>query len=87
MTKHTPGPWNGLSGLIASEKGDHIATVWLTQDDNLEANARLIAAAPELLEACEAADRFLAILKVTHPHLVGADIVDTLQAAIQKAKA
>lgn len=55
-TQHTPGEWyhTGTSAgqhLIASEyKGDTIAVVY---HDN-EANARLIAAAPELLEALTA---------------------------------
>lgn len=34
--------------------GDLIAQIWECRDENCEANARLIAAAPELLEACKA---------------------------------
>lgn len=59
MSKHTPGPWKcaatGLarSGLPEfeihwSDAGECVAEVV-----HGEANARLIAAAPELLEACE----------------------------------
>jgi len=60
MTKHTPGPWkiirldnevyinpdreSGEYALIARINGTH-------RRDSQEANARLIAAAPELLEA------------------------------------
>jgi hypothetical protein len=53
-TQHTPGPWKvhtegKKTGILTSDNVDHVATV-----HNLyrqEANARLIAAAPELLEA------------------------------------
>ena len=60
MSKHTPGPWevayqdkNGQSVV----KGEHIevATCWHhcvgSIEKEMHANARLIAAAPELLEA------------------------------------
>jgi len=55
-TKHTPGPWNAnyreQTGWTADiPNGDRLKTT--------EANARLIAAAPELLEACAAAFRDL----------------------------
>ena len=70
MSKHTPGPWevayqdkNGQSVV----KGEHIevATCWHhcvgSIEKEMHANARLIAAAPELLEALKelmvAADR------------------------------
>jgi hypothetical protein len=60
--KHTPGPWHFETALM--EKADHL-NVWevngighvaavskgLTPDPSAEANARLIAAAPELLES------------------------------------
>jgi len=67
-TKHTPGPWtikqqgfpNKMTLLeIASEKIDRPTIIcsrnWRNQDltDEIIANANLIAAAPELLEACE----------------------------------
>jgi hypothetical protein len=66
MVKHTPGPWSAgnevLRGelrpvLIPGRRGDiHIAHCLETmQDGEREANARLIAAAPELLEACKTA--------------------------------
>lgn len=55
---HTQGPWSyiGNGDVVAkSEKycgGEKdIASVFLTVNDEDEANARLIAAAPELLEA------------------------------------
>lgn len=60
MSGHTPGPWTydkqyrrlmGPDGKdLYIEGGAHWAT---TRDPEAEANSRLIAAAPELLEALE----------------------------------
>jgi hypothetical protein len=57
-TSHTPGPWLhiGQGDVVArSDKycgGEKdIASVFLTRNDEDEANANLIAAAPDLLEA------------------------------------
>lgn len=59
-TKHTFGPWKHTRRLtdewkISGEKGEWIASVWATMEDGktFEANAALIAAAPELLAALE----------------------------------
>lgn len=70
MSNHTPGPWI-VGGeklrdpnciIIHTGKGESIASVWnLMHSDGsepntpLEANAALIAAAPELLAACKMA--------------------------------
>lgn len=64
MSKHTPGPWKVDSYetvTIKAEKEDKIAMLtWLKgpygdlgrkSDEEVKANARLIASAPELLEA------------------------------------
>ena len=61
MSKHTPGPWVAVARTNAhieieapgqpSYSAKKVATVSLT---NHEANARLIATAPELLEALAA---------------------------------
>ncbi len=56
MSKHAPGPWvvthSPLSGYRVSDKtGWGVAVV--LKDTNDEANARLIAAAPQMLEALE----------------------------------
>lgn len=62
---HTPGPWNAhhadgrwvIDGpFVGVDEGEGSPTLWLvaktaTNDDMDEANARLIAAAPDLLEA------------------------------------
>ena len=58
--KHTPGPWTQghsasgiecvwLDGHVEPDSGMGSVGTWI--DCNTEANARLIAAAPELLEA------------------------------------
>ena len=56
-TTHTPGPWatyinGGKDGWIANAEGDLIACA--VRGDNMAANARLIAATPDLLAALEA---------------------------------
>ena len=57
-TKHTPGPWTADRQYIEKKMppGSNrkiIAEVYWHVYDEYEANARLIAAAPELLEALE----------------------------------
>lgn len=61
--KHTQGPWE-VAGIVAKKlpfhvmrhNGQHIANTvadsWMTKDEEL-ANARLIAAAPDLLAALQ----------------------------------
>ena len=51
--KHTPGPWHtaGDQGVQIRSQRDQIAKVWTMRGNEWKANARLIAAAPELLEA------------------------------------
>jgi hypothetical protein len=74
---HTPGPWkiravNKQRNFgVVSDSDVSIARVSANIDRNY--NARLIAAAPELLGACK-------LMLVLHPHNV------TLQAAIDKAE-
>lgn len=74
MTKHTPGPWKILKvadslgiipakrppGVKRSSDVEDIASVDLANEQHDgQANARLIAAAPDLLAVCEAALRHL----------------------------
>jgi hypothetical protein len=73
--KHTPGPWEyrkgydnianadirgeGIAGTIRdTDTGWNIARIWET-GKRTEANAKLIAAAPELLEACREAQELI----------------------------
>ena len=57
--KHTPGPWKSyeddgfINLMVVDAEGYYIAEAMGRTKKNMEANARLIAAAPELLEALE----------------------------------
>ena len=56
MSAHTPGPWKaqefaGAVNVWGKQKGKAVAYYCLTPDD-----ARLIAAAPDLLAACKAVE-------------------------------
>lgn len=72
-TKHTPGPWTdkgGSTGAVWAGR-EFIASVYpnaqedwdgfsrYDRQDETEANARLVAASPELLDACETAMRLI----------------------------
>lgn len=70
--KHTPGPWKADfldedNGWILDKKSNYIAEIVTSDEENKfiknpderEANARLIASAPELLEALKAAQKIL----------------------------
>jgi hypothetical protein len=67
MSEHTAGPWawgvnpkgNYTNELVVRPAGEFPQGLWIADvgssgDPEREANACLIAAAPELLEACEA---------------------------------
>ena len=53
MTEFTPGPWSAYKGIVWTSKDDIVAdcngTIFDPPED--DANARLIAAAPDLLSA------------------------------------
>jgi len=62
MNRHTPGPWIPLKGIfwsVENEDGYRIASlvesenIGLPSNDDSQANAKLIAAAPDLLEALD----------------------------------
>ena len=61
MADHTPGPWHVCGDMIRSTVSNaamrSVAKVYVSQmhgKPEAAANARLIAAAPDLLEACRA---------------------------------
>lgn len=98
--KHTPGPWKNRkgSGVISSGKWHKLATAHTTgTTGERDANARLIAAAPELLEACKQAESLFAnITQLSRPdYAVGvsalvsaaSDAMKKMQAAIARAAA
>ena len=64
----TPGPWvverssekSGWSGIsVKAPSGAYLANLVFQLTENERANARLIAAAPALLRACQAASAYL----------------------------
>jgi len=105
MDKHTPGPWfvgnapSHSAKAYARRPGDNVRLVanceqheWIERSaaEN-RANARLIAAAPELLEACR---ECLAALRdyrewrgIKEPEIECAALIRQLEAAIVKADA
>ncbi len=87
MNNHTPGPWrperrepfvgNGKVSWYVDAQHTTVARV-STPSRHAEANARLIAAAPELLTACVAA--------LAHHQGGHSEIGQALRAAIDKAE-
>lgn len=80
MSAHTPGPWRydyevGYCGEIVASNGQTICTF---NDEPLPSHARLIAAAPELLEA-------LIDLVALYPLDSTDAIITSARAAISKA--
>ena len=62
MNKHTPGPWKTLNPGISSiyctiqgANGGRVCAIGENSHENHHFNARLIAAAPDLLAACQRA--------------------------------
>jgi hypothetical protein len=58
MTAHTPGPWTAIDNLVVVTEDTHGYSTWLANlavggNSRIEqySNARLMAAAPELLKA------------------------------------
>lgn len=98
-SKHTPGPWyasinEGQAYRISQQPTG--GTFWIAETfagvmgNEEEANANLIAAAPDLLDACvEALDRLRHVASV-EPQLNGygarRETIQQLTAAIAKAK-
>lgn len=101
-SKHTPGPWAVKKGSRYSRTGGfsidshghwlELATIFahIAEETNHlgEANARLIAAAPDLLAACEEG---LTAIRWAQTHTDGnavqfVHVVNVLMAAIRKAK-
>ena len=106
-SKHTPGPWRLDRHSSYSVEGDHpkwgrmsiaSAGTWssnLVDGEELcltqQANARLIAAAPEMLEALEALTRLVGNLCDLYGHSAKTRLLDTTalnsaKAAIKKAR-
>ena len=96
-TNHTPGPWflrNGGAGSVGTEE-QMVACCYgddpeCRVDERMQANARLIAAAPEMFDALIKAEKVL--LELEHMTGGGDDEINieseilTVRAAIAKAK-
>jgi len=69
-TKHTPGPWkvdpDYLEEVICSEFVSILPYCTSGFEEEAEANAKLIAAAPEMLEALKTVDLFLNEVHISH---------------------
>jgi hypothetical protein len=97
MSKHTPGPWTIREpGYIEAKtrKGHSVYLVGYAYNleiaracerGEVEANARLIAAAPELLAACEAAKPLLAMWARHAGSPSAGEALGKITAAIAKA--
>ena len=90
MTTYTPGPWN-VTGLYVRERnGGLIASIldlWhgqRTPKAKKNANARLISAAPELLEALE---NIVAAMETDEEAAPTASWMDNLYASVDAARA
>lgn len=91
--KHTPGPWKVKQGLGAPDivsKERLVARALYhmgSEDREVDSNARLIAAAPELLAACEAAHDWLTQFCEHAPIVFGGEteLAEQLLAALAKA--
>ena len=89
MANHTSGPWHYNNGFIWSKRYRCICEVYpnieITNDDI--SNARLIAAAPDLLAACE--ELLRESIAIATERGYRPDMFDTIRngrAAIAKAK-
>ena len=96
MTQHTPGPWEVRTGeFIKDSEGKAIAYCQSSNGtrnvDEVHANARLIAAAPDLLKALDkTAGRIDNLLDSAHFNDTVRNFLmnmgDDIQAAIAKAR-
>ena len=85
---HTPGPWDANRWRVCAEPNGKIEVICdtannkETRNEENAANARLIAAAPELLAACENAMEI-----IDHRNnITFMELAAQLRAAIAKAK-
>ncbi|HHG4665852.1 TPA: hypothetical protein ACPWGC_002375 [Pseudomonas aeruginosa] len=91
MSKHTPGPWQWSHGrLLHNVPGEYSDTILDIQDKvwrPTEEDARLIAAAPELLEALTEAAEILWVLGQIGPSPTALEKSAEFKSLITKATA
>lgn len=85
---HSRGPWEAECKDIYDIDGDFVARLYNTKPDEVEANAHLIAAAPELLAACKEAVLYLeaGISSTRFAYQARCNAVQLCRAAIAKAE-
>ena len=89
---HTPGPWVAMGKAVYTESDNPTREIlWgghntrSASDEEKKANARLIAAAPELFEQCKLFEKLLSTL-IMEGHS-GADLErDNLRAILEKVE-
>jgi hypothetical protein len=80
--KHTPGPWTSNDAkegllIVRDSQGFGVTELYTQHDLTVEkANARLIAAAPEMLEALEQAE--LTIKRINYDYSMSQEAQETL---------
>lgn len=93
--QHTKGPWNSVQmgvnrfyySIETYEEGKPIAeTATIVKNENTEANARLIAAAPDLLQALEDAVGYLELETDLYGFNRHQEAIDKAKAVLTKAK-
>lgn len=90
LPQHTPGPWlvhQGVDYLQVIHEGkllDHVIYETHYPDDDDQANAHFIAAAPELLAALVAAEEVVKACANLGSHFAK-QVLPSIQAAIAKA--
>lgn len=89
---HTPGLWRygSASDEVLTKEGTPICAMDVSRDqmpaEMTEANARLIAAAPDLLAALEETLEAIALVTPDAPEPVNGSVIHQARAAIAKAK-
>jgi hypothetical protein len=90
-TQYTAAPWHSkLDGhfrgwtYVVNEQRDGVAMV--TEGEHTLANARLIAAAPDLLDALKAFVRIADVGRGTYRAQIEAEVLGRAEAAIRKAE-
>lgn len=91
-TSHTPGPWKASTGyegvVVSPDRREHICTVHFRHTrESRQANAQLIAAAPEMLTGLDIAIKALRSYEFgnSSPELAK-EVADHLQTVIAKAE-
>ena len=87
--KHTKGPWRiSDDHFIVADKGEKYQNICrlngMDRHEASEANAMLIAAAPELLEALKAVESWMDDLQSINPFTQ--NLLDNVRSAIAKAE-